>query len=289
MQFSRHCFVLSGMVILCLLCCPVQGDMLVPTNTNVFFEKDGQPFNESIQFTVTCYGYRWLPGAGPVSPVTTSPDKEEEVVFSYSATCPDYGCTIYEPYYLNYRHIDRCDLEGTTRDGNFTLRNFSNTPVSDCTFPRQIDIASGKNEYYRETPDYRQCLNESYAAADLCDQFLAECDPVSDPACGNRIRDGRYVKDTNESRACRDQADLNQRSCNAYLETIDPSTLVMWHNIRTGEEYPADRICEQRFVIPSNQNLTQSDNTFVPPSQAAHIEMDSVWCHLLQVFGVGCR
>jgi hypothetical protein len=289
MHFSWSWITIIGFFILSLLCCPVSGDMLVPTNTHVFFEMDGQPYNDSVQYTVSCYGYRWSPGSGPVSSGTTSPDKEPEVVFSYSATCPEYGCTIYETYYLNYRQITSCDLEGITREGSFTQRNFSNTPMPDCTFPRQFDIVSGKNEYYRETPDYRQCLNESFIAADLCDQFLAGCDPGSDPECGNWIRDGRYVTDTNESRACRNNADLNRRACDTYLEKVDPSTLIMWYDNNTRNEYPADRICEQRFVIPSHHNLAQTGNTaVVPPLLVAQKEIQPVWCPILSYFGIAC-
>lgn len=289
MHFSRYWITLIGFFIVGLLCGPVNADVLIPTNTHVFFEKDGQPYNQSVQYTVSCYGYRWSPGSGPVSSGTTSPDKEPEVVFSYSATCPEYGCTIYETYYLNYRQITWCDLEGVTREGTFTLRNFSDTPMPDCTYPRQVDIVMGKNEYYRETPDYRECLNESYAAADLCDQFLSECNPVSDPGCGNWMRDNRYVKDTNESRACRNNAELNRRTCDAFLEKIDPSTLVMWHDKHTSNEYPADRICEQRFVIPSYNNSTQSgNNTFVPPLLTPSAEIQPVWCPLLSFFGIAC-
>ncbi len=284
MQFSRHWIVLFGVFILCLLCCPVHGDMLVPTNTQVFFEKDGQPYNGSVQYTVSCYGH---PCNYYSCPPTTSPSRE--VVYSYTATCEGYGCTIYETYYLNYRQIYQCDIEGMTREGNFTIRNFSNTPIPDCTYPRQIDIVSGNNEYYRETPDYRKCMDESFAVADLCDQFLAECNPGFDPECGNWIRDGRYVKDTNESRACRNDADLNRKTCDVYLEKVDPSTLVMWHNIRNGDEYPADRVCEQRFVIPSDRNFTQSDNnTYVPPLLTARSEIQPVWCSFLSIFGISC-
>jgi len=289
MHFCRYCIILTGFLILGLLCCPVNGDVLVPTNTHVFFEKDGQPYNDSVQYTVSCYGYRWSPGSRPVSSGTTSPDNDPEGVFSYSATCPEYGCTIYETYYLNYRQITSCDLEGITRDGDFTLRNFSNTPIPDCTYSRQIDIVSGKNEYYRETPAYRQCLNESFVAADLCDQFLAECNPGADPECGNWIRDGRYVTDTNESRTCRNNADLNRRACDTYLEKVDPSTLIMWHDYHTGNEYPADRVCEQRFVIPSDNNLTQNgNNAVVPPLQGAQRKIQPGWCPILSYFGIAC-
>lgn len=80
----------------------VSADVIMPTVTTVYFENNGEPYNGNVEFTVNCYGYSYSPGP----PVEKEPGTYiTENVFSFSATCPEYGCKIYENYYLNYRHI----------------------------------------------------------------------------------------------------------------------------------------------------------------------------------------
>lgn len=108
----------------------VYADVVFPTVTNVYFEKDGKPYNKPVSFTVNCYGYTWP--AGPKiekKPGTYTLEK----VFSFSATCPAYGCKIYENYYLNYRHIDYCDLEGQTAGKQFQIEKYTTNPVLNCS------------------------------------------------------------------------------------------------------------------------------------------------------------
>ena len=107
----------------------VNADVAMPTVTNVYFEKDGKPYDKPVSFTVNCYGYSWSPGPVIMKiPGTYTPEK----VFSFSATCPKYGCKIYENYYLNYRHIDYCDLEGQADGKQFKIEKYSTNPISNC-------------------------------------------------------------------------------------------------------------------------------------------------------------
>jgi len=117
------------LIIFGVLLSTAYADIVTPTITNVYFEKDGKAHNEPVNFTVNCYGYSWPPGP-PVEmpPGTYTPEK----VFSFSATCPQYGCEIYENYYLNYRHTDYCDLEGETEGKQFVIRNYASSPVDLC-------------------------------------------------------------------------------------------------------------------------------------------------------------
>ncbi len=101
-------------------------DVNVPTITKVFFEKDEKPYEKPLDFTVECYGYEWTPGPNmEKEPGTYTP----EVVYSFSASCPIYGCEIHEPYYLNYRHIDYCNLTGRTEGKAFKIEKYGNTPI----------------------------------------------------------------------------------------------------------------------------------------------------------------
>jgi hypothetical protein len=291
MKLSGYRVFFFCILVLYLLACPVFGDEMVPTNTHVYFEKDGQPFNESVQYTVSCYGYRcdWSTCSPPARTENRS-KITPEIIFSYSATCPGYGCTIYEPFYLNYRHIDQCDLEGTTKEGNFTLKNFSTTPLPNCTDLHQFDIGKGYGNYYQVTPEFTRCENASYEAGDLCEQYLSKCNPVNDLDCGSWVVNGSYVKDTPESRACREEADKKRNACDVYLAKVDPSTMVMWKDARTGQEEPVMRTCEQRFTIPSDN---RSVSAFVPPDRIAHIQMhrvdELIWCRIVQMFGGRCE
>jgi hypothetical protein len=112
-------------------------DISTPTLTTVYFEQNGQPYNKPVRFTVKCYGYSmWPPDFEIKEPGTYTP----KLVYSFHATCPHYGCQIDEPYYLNYRHIDRCDLEGETAERQFTIANYDSTPVADCVFTDDQDL-----------------------------------------------------------------------------------------------------------------------------------------------------
>lgn len=339
----------------------VSADEMNPTITHVFFEKDGAPYNASVHYTVNCYGhhnYFWNPQVTTEQQNTSSPP---DVVFSYSATCPSYGCAVYEPYYLNYRVIDSCDLTGETATGSFELKNFSASPLpADCTDLHQVDMMKGPTtqnpaydrcinasepkfesctrfmgdcrsevdkdcvesggrmiadtpaslacyreagnatracddlrnplEYYKTTPAYDQCVNRTYAESDLCDQYMAECTPDKDNDFGNWIVNGKCARNTREAVACRQAADVKRRGCGTLLQRVDPSTMIIWKDPRTGQDSgPAMRTCTARFVIPSGNETTQ---VFVPPMQVAHREMEfiprGVYCRILNFFGAKC-
>jgi len=131
-QFKLHSRVYKFFVILTVFGVSLSSayaDVMTRTITNVYFEKGGKAHNEPVSFTVNCYGYSWLPGTiVEMQPGTYIPKK----VFSFSADCPQYGCEIYESYYLNYRHIDYCDLEGETEGERFVIRKFASSPIDSC-------------------------------------------------------------------------------------------------------------------------------------------------------------
>jgi hypothetical protein len=265
--------------------------MINPTITHVYFEKDGLPYNGSVHYTVNCYGHFNYPGI----PLTTATPRkaipEKEIIYSYSATCPEYGCAVYEPYYLNYRVIDSCDLEGEAGGTSFILKNFTRSPQpKNCSDLHQFDIGKGYDEYYRTTPEYEQCENASSEAAGRCNTYLDPCSPGVDTDCGNWVVDGGYVKDSQQSLSCREEAEQKRRSCDVYLEKVDPSTMVMWKNNLTGQYEPAMRICTARFTIPSENASGHAD---VPPSQIIHLDTKkdngSLWCRILQFLGGRCE
>lgn len=107
-------------------------DIMTPTVTRVYFEQDGRPYDKPVSFAVNCFGYNWRPGEAEKKRGSYVPEK----VFSFSATCPSYGCKIYENYYLNYRVIDYCNLEGETGEKKFKIEKYANTPAPNCTITK---------------------------------------------------------------------------------------------------------------------------------------------------------
>ncbi len=106
----------------------VSADIIIPTITKVYFEQNGQPYNDKIDFTVKGYGYSWPVGPGiEKKPGTYTPEE----VFSFSSTYNSYGNKIYENYYMNYRHIDYFEVEGKTFDGKtFVIKNIDLIPTN---------------------------------------------------------------------------------------------------------------------------------------------------------------
>ena len=149
----------------------VLADVAFLTMTFVYFEKDGEPYDEPIEYTVTCYGYTFMP-MGPVDMPPEPGSYTPEEVYSYSATCPEYGCEIYESYYLNHRYIDYCDLTGEAEGEEFEIKNFGDWPVGKCAFDPQFDRYDGE-KYYDETDEYRNCVH-SGSGLDECEKYLEE-------------------------------------------------------------------------------------------------------------------
>jgi hypothetical protein len=285
----RHPFphlVLLSFIVVLACAVPVQGDEVRPTNTYVYFEQNGVPYNGSVQYTVTCSGYYSYPGS-PGFSSNTAPENTSGTVFSYSASCPGYGCVVYEPYYLNYRHINRCDLSGTAGNRSFAVANFSASPIPDnCTMLHPFDIGKRLGEYYNTTPEYDACMNVTYEESDRCSQYMAECDPGKDADCGNWVIDGRYVRNTDKAIACRDAADKNRTACDVYLKKVDPSSMVMYRDNWTGQMMPAERVCKQHFAIPGPGGNTTL--TGLNPDTGRRGPVESLYCGILSIFGAGC-
>jgi hypothetical protein len=152
---SRIHFLLMCLCAVILLVTVVHADMIDPAITHVYFDKDGVPYNGSVQYTITCYGYSFnhtfiTPAPGSYQP---------QPVFRYSASCNGYGCPIYQQYYLQYTHIDRCSLEGVADNRNFTIQNFSSRPFSRCdNLPERVSRdLDGRQVYFYPVPEFISC------------------------------------------------------------------------------------------------------------------------------------
>lgn len=211
MKGDTYWFFLIGFVSFFLLCWPVQGDITNPTITHVFFEKDGKPFNDTVQFTVNCTGHRIFPWIGTAEERANASSTPAEIIYSYSASCAQYGCTVYEPYYLNYRDIDSCDLEGVAAGEHFIIRNFADTPLpQDCTDLNPFTMMKSPKA---QNPDYYECMNASEPLFSRCVRLMAPCKyPVESGNCS--VYDDKTLEDTPESLACNREAANASRTCN---------------------------------------------------------------------------
>jgi hypothetical protein len=132
----------------------VNADMIVPRLTYVYFDQNGHPYNGSVNFTVTCYGY----GTGQYPFITQAPGSyEPKPILKYSATYFGYGSPDYHQSYTQYTHIDWCDLEGVTYNRNFTIKNVTTVSRYDLVMHRISRDFGGVQKYYYTTPEYGSC------------------------------------------------------------------------------------------------------------------------------------
>lgn len=207
---------------------PVHADLATPAITHVYFEKDGAPHNESVHYTVSCYMERTRDTGGSNR---TAPEIQYDKVFSYSASCPGYGCTVYEPYYrVDFMKLDQCDLAGETGGKKFTLSNFSTLPYSRCTWlPERyhwlLDYPETGTNYY-ETGEYTVCnaLHRNVSVS-VSHQVFISCNLTEDPGCfSEMLPEGIPLKKVIEFWTTRNGTELDLDHTIRYLESCDPLT-----------------------------------------------------------------
>ncbi|MDO8873608.1 MAG: hypothetical protein Q7V05_12905 [Methanoregula sp.] len=215
-----------------VLCQTASADLMIPTITHVYFEKDGGPLHGSADYTVTCYGYRnpgWPHGYTTLAPGSYEPYE----VYRYSASCPDYGCTVFEPYYYKPNIIDRCDLKVTVGSSVYTIHNFSTLPYTHCTHLPIPEVLypnrTGGVFYY--TPEYMNCrafyyyTNRTGRNWTIERRVFVTCDPGSEPGCISLFPHIQPVRETLVNRsqfADPPWALMNDRDLLKYLDTCNP-------------------------------------------------------------------
>jgi len=152
---GRLHFSLICLCAIVLLVTVVHADMVTPKITYVYFTLGGIPYNGTVNYTVTCYGYPMDTRQITLAPGSYQP----QPVYQYSENYSGYGSPSYQQSYLQYTHIDRCELEGVADNRNFTIRNFSSNHFSRVDtlherVPRNVD---GFQKYYFVTPEYSSC------------------------------------------------------------------------------------------------------------------------------------
>lgn len=267
----------------------VHADEMYSTTTHVTFEKNGTGPRDPVSFTMNCYGYtcqRWDCGA-PGDDASAS-DHASDPAFSFHATCPGYGCDVYEPYYHVERlRIDHCDIEGSVGEHPFLIRNYSTTPIPNCSWQdlMMIGSESGTYSYVTETSQYRECMNASYLASEACDEYFAPCDPLKDTECsGNWMVNGSYVKSTPEWDLCMEIAKSERRQCTDYLEPINYSQYVLDERGK-----PAQRFCELRISLPPDTGFGNDSRSRASTGIEGQADSGTgLFCFLNRIFGGTC-
>lgn len=226
--------LLICLIAVTILCQTADADLMMPTITHVYFEKDGGPYHKNVDYTVTCYGYA-NPG-WPHSYMTLAPGSyEPHEVYRYSASCPDYGYTVFEPYYYKPNIIERCDLEITEGESVSTIRNFSTLPYTRCTHLPNPEVLypNRTGGVFYPTPEYQNCRSYDYSTNRTGRNWTIEqrvfvtCDPDSEPGCISLFSPIQPVREIFVNRSLITDpswARMNDRDLVKYLETCNPAS-----------------------------------------------------------------
>jgi hypothetical protein len=162
MRQNRISLLLVFLFAAILLVPAVHADMIVPKLTYVYFDQGGIPYNGNVNFTVTCYGY----GTGYYPLITPTGSYQPQPIYRYSVNYTGYRSPDYHQSYLQYTHIDWCELEGIANNKNFTIKNISLISRRDIVMQRVTRELSGHKNYYYVTPEYISCTNFEKKTAD---------------------------------------------------------------------------------------------------------------------------
>ena len=127
---SFLCAVLASLLAagaLLLLSSRADADVPNPVQIAVIFEQAGKPYTGPVRFAIICYGYSYT--AGP-DPELAAGSYTPEPMYSLSGACAGAGCTVEEDLYLNYRHLDSCDLAGDASGVRFLVKNYARPPIA---------------------------------------------------------------------------------------------------------------------------------------------------------------
>ncbi len=228
-------------------------DIAIPTTTTVYFEMDSEPFESPVDYEVKCYGYNYGPDLGDVVPEDYDPENPE-LVYSYSASCPEYGCEIDEGYYLNYRHIDSCDLEGETADGTFLIENFADTPMPEGC---EGDGLGRTCEVTFEIPELIEAVPEvDFSDVEASNEFYDAISYVKSEGIVEGYEDGTYKPDAEINRAELTKIIIEATFDDSVIENCTPS--------KTYSDMPVDAWYEKYVCVATNNDIVEGyeDGTF---------------------------
>jgi hypothetical protein len=280
MTLTRYLTCILCLAFFFVIIAPVSADIPPRALTSFFIlEKNGLPFNESINYTISCSmspsfkpsDYYSTPGTGDTNPWS--------YVFRISGHCPSGNCRISKIswYYRQNQKLESkneephfiCLLNGSTRNESFTKWNETDTSEFPCNnineyYDKNV-VINGKKGYYNYTPEYLDCSRNLMQSTSYfhypCEQYLASSS--IDQSKGN-----------NTQLKCVEIYNHEIPQCYQYLKEVN----VSW------TEYQ-EKICIYRFNLSSDngtlENIPQSHHTPQKP-------VESLYCYILQFLGAPC-
>ncbi|MBU4370144.1 hypothetical protein KKG58_05345 [Patescibacteria group bacterium] len=273
--------------------------------TAFYFQQNGQPITQQVEFTVKCYG-------------TSAMGSESKLlkISEASETCQSYGCkfnttNLFEVYRQNTKY---CDLEGGVNGQKFSVNKFVGNNLSGLNCHRaDFNISTG-DKYYKKTPAYKSCYNavlkEYYPSWNgdengnlgnfICHQSLVEVPQNECAGYGYITINNICYKFTNETYACIAEKDRKMKLCDQYLEDVTSKLA------KDSNGYPFEQICEVNVPVsisstnnqeapniqPTTQNQTPTEQPQTPteqPSKNIFIRIiDFFRCSFLKIFGKSC-
>lgn len=295
---SPSLFRICCLFALIVLVSPVDANPVLPSVWKIHFSKDGIPYNESVDFSIKCYGF-FQENHGHGIIVTYSPNHKNGtegpgLVFSRSASCPYYGCPV--TVSMSFQDFDSkwCNLEGETRGKKFIIRNYSTQPLEgpgSCRFIEKpydttgVRVLADKKKFYNFTPEYRACMEKIQNLNETCNQYGFEREEKNDKKM-NPVSPSSDIgmKNISVYNLCRASYDNEKIKCNQYLTDVDRSDIVVLDG-----GYTTFYTCSLNFSIPSSD---LSSEKFPESEQSSYIlqsPVESLYCGILRLFGGRCE
>ncbi len=234
------------------------------TQTTFYFEKNGEPINEPIDFEIKCYGKSIFANG--------ENDKLFEI-YQLSEACLYYGCSFKTSLLFESRGklLEYCDLKGNINGEKFTINNFYKPSNLTYSF---VDYDIGKKgKYYKETKEYNECMGKVYDEffpqrnGDVLGEFICDRELIpttlsieENGPCyryGYEIKDGTCYKISQSFFDCTKRERDKMTECDKYLKDITEELA------RDEEGLIFERKCSMKIEIPDNSQANQEETETV--------------------------
>lgn len=270
------------LIILCLgmilsLIVPVFANPLPRTRSaSLFFENNGHPFNESINYSMECYGHFQYPTDLHKylrNKTSDDPDPPQEIFF-LAGTCPTYGCfvsiTTRSPpdTYWEPEHSEICKLNGTVSGKSFAIWNVTGASGIHCSnrsdqWNKAIPLG-GATHYYNFTTEYSACRERLAARGKQCQDYLVNS---SYQTILSPMTHGQCIQEYNHL----------EQVCDSNLQEINVSEINF-----------AEKICSFRFAIPPNTHTSETHSGPEDHPDISQSPVEFLYCSILHFLGRTC-
>lgn len=275
--------MIAVMLTVIMFVSPAATNPVETTLTNYSVYLDNQPIEDSITFSVKCYGTYIKERIKATGWQAVTNGSGNELVYSFTLSCDPGTCFKDDTYKPTWRmNISSCDLEGIYRGKPFLEKNFTIDPEPTCYLPRQWKFNGTYHYYALSFEDERYCYNKSRSdTQDKCDRFLQ---PIKTGEKPKRVTifNGTRVNMTPEYLQCVDKVENEQPLCYENHTRVVNSTVLIGHN--------AALWCEKRFDISSeNRNSLNVIRPTATTSYTPEGPVEYLYCSIVQFLGGRCE